>query len=58
MSELELLTLREAADLLTVDYETVRRWVAKGVVPHVAIGPNNIRRVYRRDVERLKREAR
>lgn len=48
-----LLTLQEAADICTVDYETFRRWVAKGVLPHVVIGPANLKRVWRRDVERL-----
>jgi excisionase family DNA binding protein len=52
-----MLTLQEAADLCTVDYETFRRWVAKGVIPHVLIGPNNLKRVYMRDVEELIRDA-
>lgn len=51
------LTLQEAADLCTVDYETFRRWVAKGVIPHIQIGPNNLKRVYRRDVEKLIRDG-
>jgi excisionase family DNA binding protein len=53
----DMMTLQAAADLCTVDYETFRRWVAKGVLPHVAIGPHNLKRVYRRDVERLKRDV-
>lgn len=52
-----LLTLQEGADICDVDYETFRRWVAKGVLPHVVIGPSNLKRVYRRDVERLIRHV-
>lgn len=50
-----LLTLQEAADLCTVEYETFRRWVAKGVLPHVAIGPHGLKRVKRKDVDHLMR---
>lgn len=49
----ELLTLEECAAMCTVDYETFRRWVAKGVVPHVQVGPSNLKRVRRRDVDAL-----
>lgn len=49
----ELLTLQEAAEMCAVDYETFRRWVIKGVLPHVQVGPTNIKRVYRRDVDQL-----
>jgi predicted site-specific integrase-resolvase len=49
----DLLTIQEGADRCTVDYETFRRWVVKGVLPHVIIGPFHIKRVRRRDVERL-----
>jgi excisionase family DNA binding protein len=49
----DLLTLQEGADECRVDYETFRRWVAKGVLPHVVVGPFKLKRVYRRDVDRL-----
>ena len=47
----DLLLLSVAAQRLGVQYETFRRWVAKGVLPHVRI--RNRKRVYRRDVEAL-----
>ena len=53
-----VLTLMDAAAICTVSHETFRRWVAKGVLPHVVIGPYNLKRVYRRDVDRLVREVR
>lgn len=53
----ELLSLAEAADLCTVDYETFRRWVAKGTIRHVLVGPYATKRVRRRDVEALIRGA-
>lgn len=49
----EMLTISEAAELCHVDYDTFLRWVIKGVLPHVVVGPHNSRRVYRRDVEAL-----
>jgi predicted site-specific integrase-resolvase len=36
-----------------VDYDTFLRWVHKGVVPYVVVGPHNRKRVLRRDVEQL-----
>jgi excisionase family DNA binding protein len=48
-----LMTIREAADRCHVDYNTFLRWVAKGVLPHVVVGPFRSKRVYRRDVEQL-----
>lgn len=49
----DLLTLEEGAELCTVEYETFRRWVAKGVLPHVIVGPFKLKRVRRRAVEKL-----
>jgi excisionase family DNA binding protein len=49
----DLLTLQEAAAICTVDYETFRRWVAKGAIAHVKVGPSKLMRVRRRDVEQL-----
>jgi excisionase family DNA binding protein len=51
----DLLTLEAAAEICTVSYETFRRWVAKGVLPHVTVGPNKLKRVRRRDVDSLLR---
>lgn len=51
----DLLTLEEGAEICTVNYETFRRWVAKGVLPHVLVGPNNLKRVRRSDVAALMR---
>lgn len=53
----DLLTVREAAGLLRINYDTLLRWLAKGVIPYVSVGPTNLKRVYRRDVDRLKREV-
>lgn len=51
------MTIREAADLCHVDYDTFLRWVRNGVLPHVVVGPANLKRVYRRDVEKLVRDV-
>jgi predicted site-specific integrase-resolvase len=40
-----------------VDYDTFLRWVLKGVIPYVVVGPHNRKRVSRRDVEQLIREG-
>lgn len=53
----EKMTLREAAEACHVDYDTLLRWVAKGVIPHVVVGPFRRKRVYRHDVERLIRDG-
>jgi excisionase family DNA binding protein len=49
----EKMTLRDAAVLCGVDYDTILSWVRKGALPHVVSGPYGTKRVYRRDVERL-----
>lgn len=49
----DLMTLQEGAKMCTVEYETFRRWVAKGVLPHVVIVGE--KRVLRRDVVKLLR---
>lgn len=49
----EKMTLAEAASFCHVDYNTFHRWVVKGVLPHVLVGPYRSMRVYRRDVEHL-----
>lgn len=53
----ELMTITEAAERCGVDYDTFLRWVAKGVLPHVVVGPFNRKRVYKRDVEKLVRDV-
>jgi excisionase family DNA binding protein len=53
MSQDDKLTIREAAVLCSVDYDTFLRWVLKGVVPYIVVGPYHRKRVYRSDVERL-----
>ena len=40
-----------------VDYDTFLRWVRKGAVPYVVVGPHNRKRVSRRDVEELIRQG-
>jgi|GEM_PF-3551692 len=47
----EILTTGEAADLLGVSTETVRRWCAQGILPFEQ--PGQHKRFRRRDVERL-----
>jgi len=53
----EKLPLSKAAKMCGVDYDTFLRWVLKGVVPYVVVGPHNRKRVSRRDVEQLIREG-
>ena len=51
------LPLSRAAKMCGVDYDTFLRWVRKGAVPYVVVGPHNRKRVSRRDVEQLIREG-
>jgi predicted site-specific integrase-resolvase len=53
----EKLPLSKAAKMCGVDYDTFLRWVLKGAVPYVVVGPYNRKRVCRRDVERLIRSG-
>lgn len=46
----EWMTIREAALLCHVDYDTFLRWVRNGVLPHYVVGPHRLKRVLRRDV--------
>lgn len=48
-----LLTVREAAELLHVHTNTVRRWAAQGMLRELRVGPRHDRRFYRSDLERL-----
>ena len=45
-----LLTVREAASLLNVHANTVRRWNNLGVLPSFRIGPRSDRRFRKRDL--------
>lgn len=47
-----LLTPSKAAKRLGVTSETIRRWMKKGALPYVEVGPNHRKRVYLSDVER------
>lgn len=54
-----LLTISESADRIGVDYETLRRWIAKGAVSGVkTVGPTNLIRLPESVVEALIRERR
>lgn len=55
--ESELMTLKQAAALCGVDYNTFHTWLRKGVVPHVEVGERPSLRVRRGDVTKLVREA-
>lgn len=48
-----LLTLAEVAELCAVSDETIRKWINAGALPYVEVGPTFIKRVYRRDAERM-----
>jgi len=51
----ELLTLREAAALCRVHVETIKKWIAAGLIPSgrvVYVGPGRRRRLRRADVRR------
>jgi predicted site-specific integrase-resolvase len=53
----EKLPLSKAAKMCGVDYDTFLRWVLKGAVPYVLVGPYNRKRVLRRHVEQLIRQG-
>lgn len=52
-----LISLSEAAEICGVDYDTVRKWCVAGALPYVEVGPTAIKRVYRRDAERMVRRG-
>jgi len=52
-----LLTTTEAAELLNVHVNTVRRWSNKGIVETYRIGSRGDRRLRRRDVDKLLRKS-
>ena len=49
----ELLTLREACDLLKVHPNTLRQWDKKGVLPAIRIGTKKVRRYRKEDILKL-----
>ncbi|HXG70685.1 MAG TPA: helix-turn-helix domain-containing protein [Gemmatimonadaceae bacterium] len=53
-----LLTMREAAEELGVDPETIRRWARKGVISYVAVGPFRRKRIRRSVVDHHRQEQR
>lgn len=46
-----LLTVREAAAYCRVDVATVRNWIRKGALPHLRVGPYQIIRIRRADLD-------
>ena len=48
-----LLTVREAAKLLNMHTNTVRRWTERGILNAYRIGPRGDRRLYLTDVIKL-----
>ncbi|HXG69875.1 MAG TPA: helix-turn-helix domain-containing protein [Gemmatimonadaceae bacterium] len=53
-----LLTMREAAEELGVDPETIRRWARKGVISYVAVGPFRRKRIRRSVLNHHQRDMR
>ena len=53
------LTPSQAAKLLNIDVNTLRRWANKGVLESYRVGPRGDRRFTQRDIERfiLKRSS-
>ena len=47
----ELITLREAADILKVHPNTLRNWDKKGLLVAVRLGEKKVRRYRRIDIE-------
>ena len=48
--EMEILTVREVADMLNLHTNTVRKWSNQGVLKAFRIGPRNDRRFSRKDI--------
>ncbi len=48
----DLLTVRQAARRCAVDVETVRRWIRKGAMVAVTVGPFRVVKVTRAEVEK------
>lgn len=53
----DLVTVRQAANILCVNYDTVLVWLRKGVFPRVVrVGPAHSLRLYREDVLQQRHE--
>jgi excisionase family DNA binding protein len=48
----ELLTCQEVARLYHVHVETIRRWIRKGVITVVRVGPYRLVRIQRSEAQR------
>jgi excisionase family DNA binding protein len=53
--EPDLLSIRDAAHMLSVDYDTLLRWVNRGSIPCVLVGPHARKRVRKSEVVLLLR---
>ena len=49
----ELLTLKEAAQILKVHQNTLRLWDNKGILPALRIGVKKVRRYKKEDIEKF-----
>ena len=49
-----LISVGDAARICGVSDETIRKWILKGALPYIEVGPSFTRRIYRRDAERMK----
>jgi len=49
----ELITLKEAANILKVHPNTLRNWDKKGIFPAVRIGEKKVRRYRKEDIEKF-----
>lgn len=52
----ELLTLKEACDVLKVHPNTLRKWDAKGILPAIRLGTKRVRRYKKEAIMRLLKE--
>lgn len=48
-----LLTPTQVAEIYDVDVETVRRWLRKGIIAHVLVGPYRYKRIPEAEAKRV-----